>query len=184
MTTMMPSTTKTFSAPIIVTSGRPVGRRLLPEGSAGAVTHWYPTLWPRVGGRALLRLAGDAFTDPRFSSAYEPGVLVHIYVAGCGEDWRMPTIATGLIGLARRLGIAVHKVSVTAQVNLRDRMRELNADRYGALATSAEGHPCSERLRQLDAAAHPAEGSAAAGLARPAPGPLHRDATRPLRPGV
>lgn len=54
------------------------------------------------------------------------------------------TTATGLLGLARSLHMAIHKVSVTAQVNLRDRMRELNADRYGAMTTSADGWPCSD----------------------------------------
>lgn len=125
-------------------SKRKSGSPLLPAGSAGAVTHWYPTRWPRVGGRALLPLADDAFTDARFHAAYNPGRLVFIYVAGCGEDHRMPTAATGLLGLARRLKMPVHKVSVTAQVNLRDRLRELNADRYGALTTGADGHPCSD----------------------------------------
>lgn len=122
---------------------RAVGSRLLPEGSAGAVTEWYPTRWPRVGGKAVVKLPDDAFVTPRFQAAYKPGKLVFVYCAGCGEDNRLP-VATGLLGLARRLRMAVHKVSVTAQVNLRDRMRELNADRYGALTTSADGLPCSD----------------------------------------
>lgn len=124
--------------------GRSIGSALLPDGSAGAVTHWYPTRWPRVGGKALLPLADTAFTNERFRTTYQQGKLVFIYAAGCGEDHRMPTIATGLLGLARRLKMAVHKVSVTAQVNLRDRIRELNADRYGALTTSADGYPCCD----------------------------------------
>ncbi|RYF29458.1 MAG: hypothetical protein EOO23_06875 [Comamonadaceae bacterium] len=123
---------------------RAIGSRLLPEGSAGAVTQWFPTRWPRVGGNGLLPLAADAFIDQRFASAYKPGKLVFIYVAGCGEDHRMPTVATGLLGLARRLRMVVHKVSVSAQVNLRDRMRELNIDRYGALTVSADGYQCSD----------------------------------------
>jgi hypothetical protein len=122
---------------------RAVGSRMLPEGSAGAVTEWYPTRWPRVGGKAVVQLPDGAFVAPRFQDAYKPGRLVFVYCAGCGEDNRMP-VATGLLGLARRLRMAVHKVSVTAQVNLRDRMRELNADRYGALTTSADGLPCSD----------------------------------------
>lgn len=122
---------------------RAVGSRLLPEGSAGAVTEWYPTRWPRVGGKAMVKLPEDAFVTPRFQDAYKPGKLVFVYCAGCGEDNRLP-VATGLLGLARRLRMAVHKVSVTAQVNLRDRMRELNADRYGALTTSADGYACSD----------------------------------------
>lgn len=125
-------------------TGREAGSRLLPAGSAGAVTEWYPTQWPRVGGVALLPLAPDAFTDEPFVTAYRPGKLVYIYVGGCGEDHRIPTVATGLLGLACRLKMAVHKVSVSAQVNLRDRARELNTDRYGALALSADGYPCSD----------------------------------------
>lgn len=122
---------------------RLIGSRLLPEGSAGAVTEWYPTRWPRIGGKAIITLPEDAFVEAGFLAAYKPGKLVFVYCAGCGEDNRMP-VATGLLGLARRLRMAVHKVSVTAQVNLRDRLRELNADRYGALTTSADGFVCSD----------------------------------------
>jgi hypothetical protein len=123
---------------------RSIGSPLLPPGSAGAVTEWFPTQWPRIAGKALLPLADNAFITERFRAAYEPGRLVFIYVAGCGEDHRMPTVATGLLGLARRLRMPIHKVSVTAQVNLRDRFRELNTDHYGALTTSVDGHPCSD----------------------------------------
>lgn len=123
---------------------RPIGSPLLPPGSAGAVTDWFPTRWPRIAGKTLLPLAEDAFIEKRFLTAYQPGKLVFIYVAGCGEDHRMPTVATGLLGLARRLRMPLHKVSVTAQVNLRDRFRELNADHYGALTTSSDGYRCSD----------------------------------------
>lgn len=117
---------------------RAIGSRLLPAGSAGAVTEWYPTRWPRIGGKAVFQLEEDAFVAQRFVTAYKPGRLVFVYCAGCGEDNRTPG-ATGLLGLARRLRMAVHKVSVTAQVNLRDRMRELNADHYGALTEGPDG---------------------------------------------
>lgn len=127
-----------------IRSKRPTGSALLPDGSAGAVTHWYPTLWPRIGGKALLPLPEDSFTGEHFRAAYHPGKLVFIYVAGCCDDHRMPTVATGLLGLARRLRMPIHKVSVTAQVNLRDRLRELNADHYGALTISVDGYPCSD----------------------------------------
>jgi hypothetical protein len=127
-----------------IRSNRAIGSPLLPPGSAGAVTQWFPTNWPRVGGKPLLPLAADAFTADSFLATYRPGKLVFIYVGGCGEDHSMPIIATGLLGLARRLKMPVHKVSVTAQVNLRDRFRELNVDRYGALTTSADGYPCCD----------------------------------------
>jgi hypothetical protein len=143
MTDIKTTETKT-PARAAASATRAIGSALLPAGSAGAVTHWYPTRWPRVGGKALLPLAGDAFTNERFTNVYQAGKLVFIYVAGSGEDHSRPTIATGLLGLARRLKMSVHKVSVTAQVHLRDRLRELNADRYGALTTSADGYPCSD----------------------------------------
>lgn len=116
--------------------------RLLPEGSGGAVSHWVETQWPRVGGVALAPLPQDAFTNPAFTDRYEPGMLAAIYAAGCGFD-HARTSAIGLVGVARRLLAAVHKVSTTTQVDLRSRLRELNQDHYGALTTSAEGYPCS-----------------------------------------
>lgn len=143
---------------------RAIGARMLPQGSAGAVTEWYPTRWPRIGGPAVTPLPQDAFGQPAFVTAYRPGKLVHIYAAGCGEDHRMTT-ATGLLGLARRLRMAVHKVSVTAQVHLRDRLRELNADRYGALTTSSDGYLASDlgydnwMLQHILPQAAPLEGS-------------------------
>lgn len=117
--------------------------RLLPEGSGGAVSHWVETQWPRVGGVALVPLPQDAFTNPAFTDRYEPGMLTAIYAAGCGFD-HASTGSTGLVGVARRLLAAVHKVSTTTQTDLRSRLRELNRDHYGALTTSADGHPCSD----------------------------------------
>ncbi|WP_336814389.1 hypothetical protein [Bosea sp. MMO-172] len=137
-------TTKTKPTNQKPLSKRKMGSPLLPAGSAGAVTRWYPTRWPRIGGVHIVPLADDAFTKPAFVEAYEPGRLVFVYCAGCGEDHRNPEQATGLLGLSRRLCAALHKVSVTAQVKLRDRLRELNADRYGALTTSADGFCCSD----------------------------------------
>jgi hypothetical protein len=120
------------------------GTPLLPPGSAGAVTKWWSVQWPRIGGVDLLPLARDAFTDPRFKAGYEPGTLVFIYAGACGEDHRNPIVATGLLGVARRLFAAIHKVSVTAQVHIRSRLRELNADHYGSMTMTAEGHLCSD----------------------------------------
>lgn len=117
--------------------------RLLPEGSGGAVDVWIPTQWPRIGGVALAPLPATAFTDPAFVEAYMPGMLTAIYAAGCGFD-HANTGATGLVGLARRLKAAVHKISTTTQTDLRSRLRELNRDHYGALTISADGHPCSD----------------------------------------
>uniref|UniRef100_A0A9E7ZVV2 Uncharacterized protein n=1 Tax=Bosea sp. NBC_00436 TaxID=2969620 RepID=A0A9E7ZVV2_9HYPH len=126
-------------------SKRRPGDRLLPDGSAGAVSHWWEVQWPRVGGVDLLPLPQDAFADEPFLQGYRPGTLVYVYCAGCGEDHRMPTIATGLLGVARRLFAGIHKVSVTAQVKLTDRLRELNKDRYGSVTVSADGYDCSDR---------------------------------------
>lgn len=124
-------------------SRRPSMSRLLPEGSAGAVTHYVETQWPRIGGVALSPLPGDAFTNPAFTERYEPGMLTAVYAAGCGFD-HASTGATGLVGVARRLLAAIHKISTTTQTDLRSRLRELNADRYGALTISADGYPCSD----------------------------------------
>jgi hypothetical protein len=67
-------------APGVAPASRPVsrrqpGERLLPDGSAGAVTRWWPVLWPRIGGEALLPLPPDAFTREGFTQAYKPGTL-------------------------------------------------------------------------------------------------------------
>lgn len=121
------------------------GTQLLPDGSAGAVTHWWSVRWPRIGGEALLPLPLDAFTSDAFKRTYAPGTLAYIYCAGCGEDHRQPTVKTGLLGVARRLFAAIHKVSVTTQVKLTDRLRELNKDHYGCVTVSADGYPCSDR---------------------------------------
>lgn len=125
-------------------SNKTPGTSLLPDGSAGAVTKWWPVQWPRIGGIGLLPLAGDAFTNNRFKAGYEAGTLVFIYAGACGEDHRNPTIATGLLGVARRLFAAIHKVSVTAQVQIRSRLRELNVDRYGSMTMTADGALCSD----------------------------------------
>lgn len=116
--------------------------RLLPAGSAGAVDVWIPTQWPRIGGVALAPLPADAFTNAAFTDGYRPGTLTAIYAAGCGFDHANPA-ATGLVGVARRLKAAIHKVSTTTQTDLRNRLKELNKDRYAALTTSEDGYPCS-----------------------------------------
>lgn len=117
--------------------------RILPEGSAGAVTHWLPTQWPRPGGIALAPLPDDAFLSEAYLSAYQPGFLTAIYAAGCGRDHVNPA-AAGLLGLARRLKASLHKVGVTSQTNPRNRLREMSRVRYGALTTSEDGHECSD----------------------------------------
>lgn len=141
-------TTDTTTQPTASAKAAPLSRRLpmsplLPPGSLGAVTHWLDTRWPRVGGVKLAHLELDAFTSPAFKHHYVPGGRVAIYAAGCGLD-HVNTAATGLIGVARRLMAAIHKVSTTTQTDLRNRLRELNQERYAALTTSAEGYPCSD----------------------------------------
>lgn len=117
--------------------------RILPEGSAGAVTHWLPTQWPRPGGVALAPLPDDAFLSEAYLSAYQPGFLTAIYAAGCGRD-HANAAAVGLLGLARRLKASLHKVGVTSQTNPRNRLREMSRVRYGALTTSEDGYVCSD----------------------------------------
>ncbi|BCB18695.1 hypothetical protein OCUBac02_15890 [Bosea sp. ANAM02] len=118
-------------------------RRLLPEGSPGAVTHHLPTQWPRPGGVALQPLPNDAFTSDAFTKAYQPGFLISIYAAGCGRD-HANAAATGLLGLARTLKAALHKVGVTTQTDPRNRMREMSKVHYGALTITADGNACSD----------------------------------------
>ncbi|HEV2510372.1 hypothetical protein [Bosea sp. (in: a-proteobacteria)] len=117
--------------------------QLLPAGSLGAVTHWLPTQWPRIGGRKLAMLPADAFELPAYKQHYVAGGRIAIYAAGCGFD-HANSAATGLVGLARRLMAAVHKLSTTTQTDLRMRLEELNKDHYAALTTSADGYPCSD----------------------------------------
>lgn len=121
------------------------GTPILPEGSGGAVTHWWEVQWPRIGGERLLPLEPDAFTGDAFTARYEAGQLVFIYACGCGQDHRNPAVANGLLGVAKRLFAALHKVSVTGQAHIRSRLRELNHHRYGCQTISADGYPCSDR---------------------------------------
>lgn len=121
------------------------GTQILPDGSGGAVTRWWDVRWPRIGGDRLLALAENAFTDAPFTEGYEAGQLVFIYAAGCGQDHRNPAVANGLLGVAKRLYAALHKVSVTGQAHIRSRLRELNHHRYGCQTMSVDGYPCSDR---------------------------------------
>lgn len=136
-------TTKTNGSDKKLPSKREIGSTLLPQGSAGAVTRWYPTQWPRLGGRKLLPLAKSAFMADDFLARYQPGFLTFVYAAGCGFHPHNPS-AAGLAGLARRLSAPLHKLSATTQADPTRRLRELNRDRYGALTTSEDGYLCSE----------------------------------------
>lgn len=131
-----------ITAPTAPSRRQPMDR-LLPEGSLGAVTHWLPTQWPTVGGKKLAMLPADAFEQPAYKHHYIAGGRIAIYAAGCGFD-HVNTAAAGLVGLARRLMAAVHKLSTTTQTDLRMRSEELNKDHYAALTTSADGYPCSD----------------------------------------
>lgn len=121
------------------------GTQILPAGSGGVVSRWWDVQWPRVGGVALLPLDECAFTSEAFQRGYQAGELVFIYAAACPEDHRNPGVARGLRGVAERLYACLTKVSVTAQVDIRSRLRELNRDRYGCQTISADGYPCSDR---------------------------------------
>ncbi|RYE30978.1 MAG: hypothetical protein EOP23_17475 [Hyphomicrobiales bacterium] len=121
------------------------GTQLLPDGSGGVVSHWWEVQWPRIGGQELLPLDDHAFTTPAFLQGYEAGRLVFIYACGCGQDHRNPSVANGLLGVAKRLYACLHKVSVTGQAHIRSRLRELNHHRYGCQTGSENGFPCSDR---------------------------------------
>lgn len=136
-------TTKTDDIENKPRSGRDIGSALLPQGSAGAVQRWYPTQWPRIGGKKLLPLPEDAFLTDTFLSRYRPGFVIFAYAAGCGYHPHNPA-AQGLAGMARQLNAPLHKLSATTQSDPTTRLRELNRGRYGALTMTEEGYLCSE----------------------------------------
>lgn len=121
------------------------GTQILPDGSGGVVSRWWEVQWPRIAGEELLPLAQDAFTETGFVEHYEAGQLVFVYASGCGQDHRNPTVANGLLGVAKRLYACLHKVSVTGQAHIRSRLRELNHHRYGCQTISQDGFACSDR---------------------------------------
>jgi hypothetical protein len=116
-------------------------RRIKPEHSAAAVTDHLPTQWPALGGYVQSPLPSNAFTDPAYSANFEPGFTAYVYAAGCGENFRNPARAGGLLGLARALRLPIFKISATCG-DLRDRLDEVSADRYGSETNGPDGPVC------------------------------------------
>lgn len=120
------------------TSGR-IGRRIQPTHSAAAVTKWYPTDWEHIGGNGIAALPADAFSQSRFAEAYQAGYSVNVYVGACGQSYANPGVRTGLLGVARDLQLPLYKVSSTQCADPRDRLRAMNADRYGSYRQTSAG---------------------------------------------
>lgn len=116
-------------------------RRIKPKHSAAAVTEHLPTQWPALGGNGQSPLPSDAFTDPAFTGNFEPGFTAYVYAAGCGENFRNPARAGGLLGLARALRLPIYKISATCG-DLRDRLDEVSADRYASETDGPDGPVC------------------------------------------
>jgi hypothetical protein len=120
------------------TSGR-IGRPIQPAHSAAAVTKWYPTDWEHIGGDDIAALPADAFSQSRFAEAYQAGYRVNVYVGACGQNYATPGVRTGLLGVARDLQLPIYKVSSTQCADPRDRLRAMNADRYGSYRQTSSG---------------------------------------------
>ncbi|MFA6965462.1 hypothetical protein [Bosea sp. (in: a-proteobacteria)] len=116
-------------------------RRIKPQHSAAAVTEYLPTQWPALGGDRQDPLPADAFTAAGFTSRFEPGFKAYVYAAGCGQNFRNPAQAGGLLGVARDLKLPLYKISAT-QGDLRDRLDEVNTDRYASETRGADGLVC------------------------------------------
>lgn len=116
-------------------------RRIKPKQSAAAVTEHLPTQWPALGGYGQTPLPSSAFTDPVFTANFELGFTAYVYAAGCGQNFANPAHAGGLLGLARDLRLPIFKISATCG-DLRDRLDEVNADRYGSESNGPDGPVC------------------------------------------
>lgn len=113
--------------------------RIQPIGSSAAVTRYLRTDWPRVGGSNFRPLTHDAFLKPCFALRYQPGFLVSVYLAACGNAPGDLKGTTGLLGVARRLQLPLYKVSATECADPRIRLKELNRDRYAANVIDPDG---------------------------------------------
>ncbi|SFC10945.1 hypothetical protein SAMN05428997_10498 [Bosea sp. CRIB-10] len=116
-------------------------RRIKPQHSAAAVTEYLPTPWPALGDDRQGPLPDDAFTAKAFTSRFEPGFKAYVYAAGCGQNFRNPAQAGGLLGVARDLKLPLYKISAT-QGDLRDRLDEVSTDRYASETNGADGPVC------------------------------------------
>lgn len=114
-------------------------RRIREEGSAAAVLYYYPTRWPLAGGAAL-NLSDDAFEQPRFTEAYEPGRVAYVYVGACDDVMASPEVPSGLKGLAEALSLPLFKISATSSEDARERIDDLNLEHYGSIYEAEGGY--------------------------------------------
>jgi len=116
-------------------------RRIKPKHSAAAVTDHLPTQWPALGGHGQSPLPTNAFSNAAFTANFVPGFTAYVYAAGCGENIHNPARASGLLGVARALRLPIYKISATCG-DLRDRLDEVSADRYGSETNGPDGPVC------------------------------------------
>ncbi|MDP3602381.1 MAG: hypothetical protein Q8R85_14575 [Bosea sp. (in: a-proteobacteria)] len=118
-------------------------RRIREEGSAAAVQYFYPTSWPLAGGSDLTALSDDAFQASTFTDAYEPGQVAYVYVAACDDVMLSPETPNGLKGLAQDLSLPIFKISATGSEDARERLDDLNLERYASIYQAEGGYASS-----------------------------------------
>ena len=117
-------------------------RRIREEGSTAAVTYYVETRWPTIGGEDLSPLPEYTFMGLEFSTAYQPGHVAYVYVAGSGDTLEASDQPTGLHGLARRFALPLFKISATASENALARIQDLNLERYAGMYEAEAGLAC------------------------------------------
>jgi len=81
-----------------------------------------PTEWAKVGGKEYSPAPTNAFASKDFIDRYQPGEVREIYVGACEGQHR----------LAKLVQTPIYKVSTCSAGRLKERMFELQRDRYGA----------------------------------------------------
>ena len=81
-----------------------------------------PDVSPRIGGYEFGGPIPGVFTSPAYLEKYQPGERRDIYVAAC----------SGLSALSRKREMPFNKVSTTAGGRVKERLKEIGAERYGA----------------------------------------------------
>jgi hypothetical protein len=83
---------------------------------------YFPSDWPKIGGRDDLPEVSDLFVSSAYRDQYRPGQRREIYAAA----------SDGLARLASRLRMPLYKVSTCGPGRLAERMKELGRDRYAS----------------------------------------------------
>ena len=83
---------------------------------------YFPSDWPKIGGRDDLPEVSDLFVSSAYRDQYRQGEYREIYAAA----------SEGLARLASRLRMPLYKVSSCGPGRLADRMAELGRDRYAS----------------------------------------------------